>query len=69
MVICINLRAVAHADIPVAIITDMVWALLNYTLIKKVATSNGPWKFCGYFFGSALGSGLGIMVSKMFLGQ
>ena len=68
-VICINYRAVAQADIPLAVITDMVWALLNYILIKKVATSNSPYKFMGYLLGSALGSSLGIIVSKLFLGQ
>ena len=70
-IICINYRAVAQADIPLAVGTDILWAFLNYALIKKVAdpSKNGPWRFLGYLMGSAIGSSVGIIVSKMFLGQ
>jgi hypothetical protein len=69
-ILCINYRAVAVADIPVAAITDGVIASLNFFVIKKISQSGeSTLEWAGYTIGSIIGSIVGIWASTYFLGK
>ena len=67
-VVCVNFRAIAQTDYPVALASDFVLASLNFFLIRKIARAEdslGDW--VGYVLGSLAGSALGIYVSASHL--
>jgi hypothetical protein len=67
-ILCINYRAVAQANILWSVISDFFIASMNFLIIRKIAKSgNSMVLFWGYGFGSAVGSVVGIVVSKMIL--
>ena len=66
---CFNYRAVAQANIPWTIITDVLLTSLSFLVIRRIATArNNFFIFFSYIVGSVFGSVLGIYISKYFLG-
>ena len=64
-IICINIRAVAHADYTVAVISDLLFAFLNFYAISKIAKSENSFDAAiAYATGSAIGSVIGIKMSE-----
>ena len=64
-IICINIRAVAHADYTVAVISDLVFAFLNFYAISKIAKGENSFDSAiAYATGSAIGSVIGIKISE-----
>lgn len=67
--LCINIRAVSHADYSIAVITDILIASSNFYIFRKIAREpNETSMFIGYVVGSAVGSVAGIRLS-VFLSQ
>lgn len=66
--LCINYRAVALANIPLAAITDFVIASFNFFIIKKIAASDDSFhEWLGYALGGVVGSVIGIYYSDLLL--
>lgn len=66
--LCINYRAVALANIPLAAITDFVIASFNFFIIKKIASSDDSFhEWLGYALGGVVGSVIGIYYSDLLL--
>lgn len=64
----INFRAVAQANLFWSVISDPLIAGMNFLIIRKIAKSEDSWiLFAGYTAGSAVGSVLGILLSKLVL--
>lgn len=69
-VLCLNFRAVAQANIPIAAGTDALVASLSFFVIKKISQSNESiLEWAGYTIGSVIGSVLGIYISTYVLSQ
>lgn len=70
-VISINYRAVAQANYLWSVLTDIVIASLSYFVVRRIAKSNGNSfaQWFGFAFGSAVGTIIGIFVSKIILGN
>lgn len=62
-VLVINMRAVAHSQIPLALATDAVYAGIYFNIIEHIAHTK-PTKFgrIGYVVGSLIGTYLGMQV-------
>jgi hypothetical protein len=66
---CFNYRAVAQANIPWTVITDIILTSLSFFVIRRIAASaNNFIIFFSYVLGSVFGSVAGIYISKYFLG-
>jgi hypothetical protein len=68
-VISINYRAVAQASYLWSVLTDIVIASLSYFVVKKIAKSkDSVCQWAGFAIGSAIGTIIGIWLSKIILG-
>ena len=68
LLLCINFRAVAQANLFWSVTSDSLIAAMNFVIIRKIAKSEDSWVlFAGYTAGSAVGSVLGILLSKLVL--
>jgi len=67
-VFIINYRSVAQGQMFWSVGTDVFLASANFFIIRKISKTNDYSDFVGYLLGSVLGTILGIMVSKLFLG-
>lgn len=67
--LCVNYRAVAHADYLQASVSDFLIASLSFFVIKKIATdeSKNVYLWLGYALGGVAGSITGIWLSKILL--
>jgi hypothetical protein len=62
--ICINIRAVAHADYCTLSVSDFFVAFVSFFVIKKIAQStDATYQWAGYVTGSVCGSLLGTYIS------
>lgn len=69
-VACISYRTVAQAEIGKSVAIDVVFAAVNFFVIKRVAKDEGSWwGFAGYTMGSATGTAVGILLSLAWLGK
>jgi positive regulator of sigma E activity len=69
-IITINYRAVAQADYLWSALTDIVVAGLSYFVVRKIAKSKDSTRqWFGFTLGSAIGTIIGIFISKLILGQ
>ena len=69
-VISINTRAIAQADYFWSVLTDLIVATLSYFVVRKIAKSpNSAYRWAGFAIGSAIGTIIGIWVSKIILGS
>lgn len=70
MILVINFRAIAQANILWSVASDAIIAAMNFLIIQKIAKSDNSWvMFGGYTAGSAAGSVAGILLSKLVLGS
>ena len=68
LLLCINFRAVAQADMGVALISDALVAAMQFFVLRRIAKADEPtYLFTGYVLGSVLGTAAGIHLSKTFL--
>lgn len=69
-VISINTRAIAQADYFWSVLTDLIVATLSYFVVRKIAKSpNSVCRWAGFAIGSAIGTIIGIWLSKIILGS
>jgi hypothetical protein len=70
ILLIINWRAVSQANYFVSVVSDILIAAMGFFVLKKILSDDGSWMvFAGYVSGSAAGSALGILISKLMLGQ
>lgn len=63
-------RAVAHADVPLAVVVDTTLATLQFCVIQRIARTGGGWLlFTGYTLGSVTGTVAGIHLSIYIMGR
>lgn len=68
-VITINYRAIAQASYFWSVITDLIVASLSYFVVRKIMKSKeSVCQWLGFAIGSAVGTCIGIFVSKIILG-
>lgn len=68
--LCINYRAVAHANYLQSATTDFIIASLSFFVIKKIAHGDDTiHQWLGYALGGVVGSILGIYLSTLMLGK
>jgi hypothetical protein len=69
-VCCFSYRVLAQGNMPLSILSDIAYASLMFTLIKRVATSDGSWlSGTAYVSGSAIGTAIAIVASKAVTGK
>ena len=68
--VCFSFRAVAQAHYTASVGVDIVYASLTFFVFRKIAKSEDTKvAWAGYTAGSAVGTALGIWISKFILGQ
>lgn len=67
--ICWNYRAVAKGWVGHVVVSDLMFAALNFTLIKKVAEAKGWVAMAGYIAGGAVGSAVSVLFTKALWGS
>jgi len=68
-IITINYRAVAQADYLWSALTDIIVAGLSYFVVRRIAKSKDSiCQWSGFTIGSAVGTLIGIFISKIILG-
>lgn len=68
LLLCVNFRAVAQADMGVALISDAAIAAMQFFVLRSIAKAEEPtYLFSGYVLGSVLGTAAGIYLSKTYL--
>jgi hypothetical protein len=69
-VCCFSFRVLAQGNIPLTVGTDFVYSFLMFTVIRRISKSPDDWiSRAGYTFGSAIGSLLGILLSRIVTGK
>jgi hypothetical protein len=69
-IITINYRAVAQASYIWSALTDVVVAGLSYFVVRRIAKSkDSVCQWFGFTIGSAIGTVIGIWISKIILGN
>jgi len=65
------MRAIAQANYVVSIGIDAIYGAAAFFVIKHIAKhdEDGYWGFSGYTIGGAVGTAVGIWLSKVILGQ
>ncbi len=67
--ICWNYRAVARGWVGNVVISDLLFAALSFTLIKKVAEAKDGAAMWGYIAGGACGSAVSVLLTKYLWGS
>ena len=68
--ITVNTRAIAQARYRWTILTDILISAFQFLIIRKVGASAENWvAWSGFVCGGAVGSSLGIYVSKKWFGK
>jgi hypothetical protein len=65
----LNIRACAQANYLYTALSDLLLAGNSFLIIKRVAESKSKAGFAGYVLGGAVGSQVGILVTKMLYHQ
>ena len=65
----VNARALAQGRMAWTFFTDLIFAAVNYTIIKQVSESKSNMGRLGYVLGGAWGSLLAILLTKKLFGQ
>ena len=69
-IITINCRAVAQANYFWSIVSDLIIAALSYFVVRKIMKSKDSiYQWVGFTIGSAVGTLIGIWLSKLILGN
>ncbi len=64
-----NYRSIAQGRISAVFASDLCFAAVNFTLIKRVAKAECPWAMAGYVLGGACGSVASVVVTKWAYGS
>ncbi len=66
-----NIRAASRANIPNTIVSDLLFSLVNFTVVRKIASDTGgsKWAMAGYTLGNILGSVSAIYGTRYFCGS
>jgi len=64
-----DLRTVSQANYFYAAVSNMVIALLGFTVLKRIQESEGWWPRLAYAAGGTAGTLIGIYTSKVVLGS
>lgn len=67
--ICWNYRAVSRGWVGNVVVSDLLFAALNFTLIKKVADAKDGTAMWGYIAGGAAGSAVSVLLTKYLWGS
>lgn len=60
-ILVVNMRAVAHGSLPIALVSDGLYAVLAYTVIKRIAHDDSSREaMYGYVVGSLIGTTIGM---------
>lgn len=69
-VCCFSYRVLAQGNMLLSVGTDVVYAAFMFRVIRKVSQGSDDWKAqAGYTLGSAAGTAIGILVSKVVTGK
>ncbi len=68
-VFCWNLRVVAQARYLSIFASDLCFAAISFTLIRKVAEAKSGWAQVGYILGGACGSLVSVWITRRLYGQ
>lgn len=60
----INIRAISHANVPLAVATDAIASILGYTLVRRIAEKENKPLMFGMALGGALASWFGIWLTR-----
>jgi hypothetical protein len=66
-ILTVNFRAVAHGSYLWLALTDIVTALLSFTVMKKVQEATNVFQMMCYTVGGTLGSQLALLLSVLYL--
>ena len=69
VIICWNMRAIAKGWIGQAVVSDVIFAAINFKLFKRVAAAQTDLAWFGYVVGGAAGSAVSIYLTKRIWGQ
>jgi hypothetical protein len=67
--ICWNYRAVAKGMIPQVVVSDLLFAALQFKVLKRVAAAESNLAWAGYVLGGAAGSALSVYLTKLAWGS
>lgn len=67
--ICWNYRAVARGWVGNVVVSDLLFAALTFTLIKKVSEAKDRAAMWGYIGGGAAGSAVSVLLTKYLWGS
>lgn len=69
LLVIVNYRAVTLLDYTSTVTTDFIIASFNFFVVRKIAKSEDSLhQWAGYALGGAIGSLLGLYLSKLMLG-
>jgi hypothetical protein len=68
-VLTFDFRTVAQANYLWAAITNLIIAMLTFTVLNRVSESKSTWDRFGYAVGGTCGTMVGIYISKLILGR
>jgi hypothetical protein len=67
-IICWNYRVIAKGWVGQTVVSDLLFAAVNFTVIKKVAAAKGRLAMVGYVCGGAAGSASSVYLTKTLWG-
>lgn len=69
LLICWNMRAIAKGRIGQTVVSDILFAGINFKLFKRIQAAQTNLAWAGYAIGGALGSALSIYITKRVWGE
>lgn len=67
---CFSFRVLAQGNAPLSVATDVVYALVQFTIMRQVANGGDSWpRRIAYALGSATGTYIAIVLSKAVTGK
>ena len=63
-VLVANIRALAHLNYPAAAVSESVYLVLQWTVLRKIVTSTSPIAQAGYVIGGVLGSMFSMYLTR-----
>jgi hypothetical protein len=60
-----NIRALAHLQYGWAVLTDGLFCILTWTIVKNIGEAKDPYSRIGYVIGGMVGSLIGMWITNM----